>query len=74
MDFNPNSPDAMFSKVLQRLDTQDEILGRIERGVAKTNGRVTVLERWRDVTTAKTAVIASVISLMVGIASWLFSH
>lgn len=43
--FDPNSSDAMFAKILQRLDTQDQTLARIETGVVKTNGRVTALER-----------------------------
>ena len=61
----------MFSRILQRLDTQDTVLNRIEAGVLKTNGRVNALEKWRDVLTAKVAVTAMVVSGAVGIAGWL---
>ena len=75
-DFNPHSTDAMFSRVLSRLDEQDRssektnadfllVLSEIRTETAKTNGRVTAIERWRDVVTAKTAVIAAGLSLAV---------
>jgi len=43
-DYNPNSSDSMFARVLQRMDAQDQILEEIRSQVTKTNGRVTVLE------------------------------
>ncbi len=43
-DYNPKSFDAMLAQILQRMDSQDESLARIETGVEKTNGRVTTLE------------------------------
>lgn len=43
-DYNPNSPDSMFARVLQRMDAQDKILEEIRTQVTKTNGRVSVLE------------------------------
>jgi len=43
-DYNPNSTDSMFARVLQRMDAQDQILEEIRTQVTKTNGRVTVLE------------------------------
>lgn len=46
-DFNERSPDAMFSKILQRMDTQAETLGRIEQSMGRTNERVDTLERER---------------------------
>lgn len=76
MPFDPNSTDSMFTKILTRLEAQDAILARIETrmdaglahlqaGVDKTNGRVNSLEKWRDVVTAKTALIASMLSAAV---------
>lgn len=62
--------DAMFSRIIQRLESQDVLLSRIDAGVAKTNGRVTALEKWRDVVTAKTALIASLVSGGVGVLVW----
>lgn len=82
--YNPRSPDAMFSRILERLDQQDRkkedtdakfllVLNRIEGEAKKTNGRVTALERWKDVVTAKVALIATVVSGSVGVAGWLIS-
>lgn len=73
-DYNPNSSDAVTSRLFERLDVQDAVLARIESAVNKTNGRVTALEKWRDVVTAKTAVISSVVSAVIGIVAWLISH
>ena len=47
MSFDPNSTDAVFARILQRMDAQDAALARIETAVNKTNGRVTSLERDR---------------------------
>lgn len=82
MSYDPNSQDAMFSRILQRLDQQDKgaqeyresiksDLAYIRTAVDKTNGRVNGLERWKDVVTAKTALIASIVSGGVGVAGWL---
>ena len=67
--FNPNSTDAMFARVLSRLDEQDRtaektnadfllVLSEIRTEAQKTNGRVTALERFKDMITAKAAVVA----------------
>lgn len=73
-DYNPNSGDAVTSRLFQRMDAQDAALARIEEAVNRTNGRVTLLEKWRDVVTAKTAVISSVVSAVVGLVAWVLSH
>jgi hypothetical protein len=55
-DFNPQSPDAMFAVILQRLDQQDQVtelhhaenkkeLGEIRTQTTITNGRVGKLEK-----------------------------
>ena len=46
-DFNEHSTDAMFSRILQRMDTQDASLARIEAATEKTGTRVDTLERER---------------------------
>lgn len=67
--FNPNSTDAMFARVLSRLDEQDRtaektnadfllVLSEIRTEAQKTNGRVTALEKFKDMITAKAAVIS----------------
>jgi hypothetical protein len=50
MSYDPNSPDAMFSRIMGRLDDQDKVLTRIEAQTTKTNGRVSKLEteHWKQ--------------------------
>lgn len=48
MNVDPNSTDAWFARIEQRLTGQDSVLARIEAQVAKTNGRVTGLESWKE--------------------------
>lgn len=59
MTFDRNSPDAVFSHILTRLDSQDQTLARIEAGVNKTNGRVNKLERERWFQRGAAAVIGA---------------
>lgn len=69
--FNPRSPDAMFATILAELHEQSRKQDRILQQVEKTNGRVTVLEQWREIVTAKVALIATGVSGAVGAAAWL---
>ena len=61
-EFNPNSVTAQLATLIAkqealkealnvRLDKQDAALERIEAHAAKTNGRVTLIEQWRDLET-----------------------
>lgn len=65
----------MFAKVLSRLDEQDRnlthtnasfllVLNEIRDEAKKTNGRIGALERWKDVITARTALIAASIPIV----------
>lgn len=47
MSYNPSSQDAMFARILEKLDAQDHTLKEIKDQVYKTNGRVNELERDR---------------------------
>ena len=49
-EFNSNSTDALFARLLQRMDDQDRMLLDIKEQCIKTNGRVTSLEhsKWYD--------------------------
>lgn len=74
MSYDPNSTDSMFSRVMSRLDTQDETLKQILAEVKRTNGRVTSLETSRSVGKGQMAVISVVVTGTLGAASWLASH
>ena len=77
-DFNPNSTDAVFSRILQRLSDQDVerkkmsddvmvVLQEIRAEVRKTNGRVTRLEHWQTMINARVATIAFLVSALIPI-------
>ena len=74
MSYDPNSTDAMFSRIENRLSTQDAALAEILREVRKTNGRVTALEQQNEVNRAKVSTVAAVVSFGVGLAGWLAEH
>lgn len=65
-EFNENSTDAMFARILAELQSVHITMREVRDEAKKTNGRVNKLEIWRTEVTAKTAVIASVISVVVG--------
>lgn len=85
MSYDENSTDAMFSRIIARLDRQAEdtaqhraellaVLTEVRNEVKLTNGRVRSIERWRDVITAKVAVIAAVTSFLMGGIAWALNH
>lgn len=49
---------------------QEAALAKILAQVEKTNGRVTVLETWKAIITAKVAVISAVIAGAVSLLMW----
>jgi hypothetical protein len=65
MPYDAKSTDSMFSRILERLDTQDATLGRIEIAVDKTNGRVTALEKWRYVVAGGIVVVVTIVGWFV---------
>ena len=84
-DFNPNSADAVFARLIERMDQQDltasatrveflAILGEIKDEVKKTNGRVSDFEAWRTDVKARVAVVSGAISLGIGAAVWLIER
>lgn len=73
MSYDPNSNDALFSRVMNRLDTQDATLQQILSQVRLTNGRVTAIETREAVAKGKITVISAVVSAVVGFAGWLWA-
>lgn len=80
-EYEPHSWNAMFSRVLSRLDNQDiqsgiyraevkESLAKIEALLLIQNGRVKKLELWRSELTAKVAIIVLLVGGASGILSW----
>ncbi len=84
-DYKPQSYDAMFSRIMARLDQQSRdsadhraelmgVLTEVRAEVRMTNGRVKGLERWRDVINARVGVIAAGISGVVTFAAWVIQR
>lgn len=74
MDYNPNSTDALFSRVMNRLDQQDDTLRQILEQCKKTNGRVSQLEQNEAVAKGKLALVSALVSAAVGFVGWLWSN
>ena len=74
MSYDKDSPDAMFSRIMEKLEKLDQKTDRIEIQTNLTNGRVTGLERWKDVITAKAAVISAFVSFLMGGIAWAFNR
>jgi hypothetical protein len=83
--YDPQSQNAMFSRIIQRLDQQDRdsvihrtevtgILTEIRTETRKTNGRVTVIEQWINTTKAKIALMVLLGSTFVSVAAWVFER
>lgn len=71
--FNPHSNDAMFARILARMDAQDQKLDAILDQATRTNGRVGHLERWRDEVKAKVAVVSACISGAVAVSVYIIN-
>lgn len=85
MGYDENSTDAMFSRIIGRLDQQAKdtenhrreliaVLSEVRNEVKATNGRVRSIERWRDVITAKVAAISAITSFLMGGIAWAANH
>jgi len=71
MSYDPLSIDSQLSTILTRMDAQDAKLEIILTQCIKTNGRVTMLEVFKNELKGKVAVLAAVIS---AITAWLIKR
>lgn len=75
MSYDPLSIDSQLSKILTRMDAQDERLQTILDQVTKTNGRVSTLEVWKDQLTGNITVVAGAFSALVSaITAWVIKR
>jgi len=64
MSYDPLSIDSQLSTILTRMDAQDAKLEIILTQCIKTNGRVTMLEVFKNELKGKVAILAAVISAL----------
>jgi hypothetical protein len=57
--YDPDSPDAVMARLLAATDATALKAQAILEHVEKTNGRVTRLEMWKEVMTARITVVSS---------------
>jgi hypothetical protein len=62
MSYDPLSINAQLSSILTRMDAQDKMLEQVLQQCIKTNGRVTMLESFKNELRGKVAILAAVIS------------
>jgi hypothetical protein len=75
MNYDPNSTDSMLSRILERMQAQDDKLQTILDQCVKTNGRVSKLEVWRDQLHGNITVVAGVFSAAVSaITAWVIKR
>lgn len=59
MTFDPNSNDAMFAKIMERLD---ELKADVKAGRQDTDKRLREIEQWRDGLKGAVATVSAVVS------------
>jgi hypothetical protein len=68
--FHPNSLDATLARILANQDEANRKADAILAQVVKTNGRVSVLETWREVITGKMALVSAGVAVVVSLGAW----
>jgi len=71
MSYDPLTIDAQLSAILTRMDAQDTALEQVLAQCIKTNGRVSMLESFKNELRGKVAVLAAVIS---AITAWIIKR
>lgn len=64
MTFDPHSTDAMFAKVLAKLEEQAAMLAEIRENGRQTELEMAKLKSWRDNMQGRIAVIALIVSVV----------
>jgi hypothetical protein len=84
-DYDPQSLNAMLSRIIERLDKQDresadhrrevkETLQEIKAQTTLTNGRVTWIERWIEAFKARMGTIVFIGSALVSLVAWVIER
>ena len=68
--FHPNSLDATLARILANQDEANRKADAILAQVVKTNGRVSVLETWREVITGKMALVSAGVACVISLGAW----
>lgn len=68
MTFDPHSNDAMFAKVLAKLDEHGAMLKEIKEQGTRSEQRIAMLEAWRDELKGRVAVLAVIVSILATLA------
>jgi hypothetical protein len=69
MSFDPNSTDAMFAKVLSKLEEQAAMLTEIRENGRQTESEIAGLKSWRDNVQGRITVVAVLLSVIAGLAT-----
>lgn len=74
MTFDPHSTDAMFAKVLAKLEEQAAMLSEIRENGRQTELEIENLKSWRDTNQGKIAILAAFVSVLGGLTVSLLVH
>lgn len=62
--FDPHSNDAMFAKVLAKLEEHSAMLQEIKNQGEHSERKIALLENWKSELTGKMAVVALIVSFV----------
>ena len=67
MTFDPNSNDALFAKVLAKLDEQNAMLTEVRENSRLIESEMAGLKSWRDNFEGKITILAALVSVAGGL-------
>lgn len=74
MSFDPNSNDALFAKVLVKLEEQSSMLAEVRENGRIIESEIAGLKSWRDNFEGRMTIIAALVSLAGGLVVSLVLH